>query len=267
MNPNRPACTREAAMPFIMVTMLIDMLAIGLIIPVLPAMVGSFTGSQSDQAYWYGVVTFTFGLANFISSPILGSLSDQHGRRPILLLGFLGLCISFYGTAMATAMGMLIAVRILSGAMQANISICNAYVADFTPPEQRAKRFGMLGAMQGVGFIVGPVMGHGQPLVGAESPGPPAWCGLAGGRGGMQCAGAIHPLHQVGALHHLRIRLGPAGKRLVTRCRGGGLAPAQRRPAHQRAVLFLCSVAAGVTAAGSLAFQKTPAQKRGLNPN
>ena len=146
-------------MPFIMVTMLIDMLAIGLIIPVLPAMVGSFTGSQTDQAYWYGVVTFTFGLANFISSPILGALSDQHGRRPILLLGFLGLCISFYGTALATTMGMLIAVRILSGAMQANISICNAYVADFTPPEERAKRFGMLGAMQGLGFIVGPVMG------------------------------------------------------------------------------------------------------------
>ncbi len=155
----QPAGRREAAMPFIMVTMLIDMLAIGLIIPVLPAMVGSFTGSQADQAYWYGVVTFTFGLANFISSPILGALSDQHGRRPILLLGFLGLCISFYGTALATAMGMLIAVRILSGAMQANISICNAYVADFTPPEQRAKRFGMLGAMQGLGFIVGPVMG------------------------------------------------------------------------------------------------------------
>ena len=159
MNADRRARGREAAMPFIMVTMLIDMLAIGLIIPVLPAMVGSFTGSQADQAYWYGVVTFTFGLANFISSPILGALSDQHGRRPILLLGFLGLCISFYGTAMATAMGMLIAVRVLSGAMQANISIANAYVADFTPPEQRAKRFGMLGAMQGVGFIVGPVMG------------------------------------------------------------------------------------------------------------
>jgi MFS transporter, DHA1 family, tetracycline resistance protein len=159
MTPNRPARGREAAMPFIMVTMLIDMLAIGLIIPVLPAMVGSFTGSQADQAYLYGVVTFTFGLANFISSPILGALSDQHGRRPILLLGFLGLCISFYGTAMATAMGMLIAVRVLSSAMQANISIANAYVADFTPPEQRANRFGMLGAMQGVGFIIGPVMG------------------------------------------------------------------------------------------------------------
>ncbi len=146
-------------MPFIMATMLIDMLAIGLIIPVLPAMVGSFTGSQADQAYWYGVVAFSFGLANFVASPILGALSDQYGRRPILLLGFFGLCISFFGTALATSMGMLIAVRLLGGAMQANISIANAYVADFTPPEQRTKRFGMLGAMQGVGFIIGPVMG------------------------------------------------------------------------------------------------------------
>ena len=150
---------REAAMPFIMVTMLIDMLAIGLIIPVLPAMVGSFTGSQSEQAFWYGVVAFSFGLANFVASPILGALSDQYGRRPVLLLGFLGLCISFFGTAMATTLWMMIAVRVMSGAMQANISIANAYVADFTPPEQRAKRFGQLGAMQGLGFIVGPVMG------------------------------------------------------------------------------------------------------------
>ena len=159
MTPDRPARAREAAMPFIMVTMLIDMLAIGLIIPVLPGLVGSFTGSQTDQAYWYGVVAFTFGFANFIASPILGALSDQHGRRPILLLGFLGLCVSFFGTAMATALWVLIAVRVMGGAMQANISIANAYVADFTPPEQRTQRFGMLGAMQGVGFIVGPVMG------------------------------------------------------------------------------------------------------------
>ncbi len=166
MTQERALRGREAAMPFIMVTMLIDMLAIGLIIPVLPAMVGSFTGSQTEQAFWYGVVAFSFGLANFIASPILGALSDQYGRRPVLLLGFLGLCISFFGTAMATALWMMIAVRVMSGAMQANISIANAYVADFTPPEQRAKRFGQLGAMQGLGFIVGPVMGG---LLGASN--------------------------------------------------------------------------------------------------
>ena len=154
-----PRRDRAAAMPFIMLTALIDMVSIGLIIPVLPALVGRFTGSQADQAYWYGAVTFAFGLANFFASPILGALSDQHGRRPVLLLGFCGLALSFFATALSTALWMLIAVRLVSGAMQSNLAIANAYVADITPPEGRAKRFGMLGAMFGVGFILGPVMG------------------------------------------------------------------------------------------------------------
>jgi MFS transporter, DHA1 family, tetracycline resistance protein len=151
--------SRQAAMPFIMLTVLIDMLAIGLIIPVLPAMIGSFASSQADQAYWYGVVAFAFGFANFLGSPIVGALSDQYGRRPVLLLGFLGLGVSFYGTALASALWMIIAVRIMGGAMQSNATIANAYVADITAPEDRAKKFGMLGAMVGVGFIIGPVMG------------------------------------------------------------------------------------------------------------
>ncbi len=151
--------TREAAMPFIMITVLIDMLAIGLIIPVLPALVGKFSGSQADQAFWYGAVAFVFGLANFFASPILGALSDQYGRRPVLLLGFFGLGVNFFATAMATSMAMLLLARVVGGAMQANAAVANAYVADITAPEQRARRFGMLGAMQGLGFIVGPVMG------------------------------------------------------------------------------------------------------------
>lgn len=150
---------REAAMPFIMLTALIDMVAIGLIIPVLPALVGSFTGTQADQAFWYGVVAFAFSAANFLASPVLGALSDRHGRRPVLLLGFCGLALSFFATALATAVWMLIAVRLVSGAMQSNLAVANAYVADITPPEHRAKRFGLLGAMFGVGFILGPVMG------------------------------------------------------------------------------------------------------------
>ena len=150
---------RTAAMPFIMMTTLIDMVSIGLIIPVLPALVGGFTGSQTDQAFWYGVVTFAFGFANFFASPILGALSDCYGRRPVLLIGFCGFALSFFLTALATALWMLIAVRLVSGAMQANMSVSNAYVADITPPEERAKRFGMLGAMFGLGFILGPVMG------------------------------------------------------------------------------------------------------------
>ena len=158
--------SRTAAMPFIMLTALIDMISIGLIIPVLPALVGSFTGTQMDQAFWYGVVTFAFSFANFFGSPILGALSDSFGRRPVLLIGFCGLALNFFATGLATSLWMLIAVRLVGGAMQSNISVANAYVADITPPEDRAKRFGMLGAMFGVGFILGPVMGG---LLGAIS--------------------------------------------------------------------------------------------------
>ncbi len=146
-------------MPFIMITVLIDMMAIGLIVPVLPALVGTFAGSQGEQAWWYGAVTFAFSLANFFASPLLGALSDRFGRRPVLLLGFCGLAVSFFVTAVATALWVLIVVRVLSGAMQATALVANAYVADITEPEGRARRFGLLGAMFGLGFILGPVMG------------------------------------------------------------------------------------------------------------
>jgi DHA1 family tetracycline resistance protein-like MFS transporter len=150
---------RAAAMPFIMLTVLIDMVSIGLIIPVLPPLVGTFTGSQADHAFWYGVVTFAFGFANFFGSPVLGALSDHYGRRPVLLLGFTGLALSFFVTGLATALWMLVAIRLISGALQANAAVAQAYVADISSPEERAKRFGMLGAMFGMGFVLGPVTG------------------------------------------------------------------------------------------------------------
>ncbi len=87
-------------MPFILITVLIDMVSIGLIIPVLPLLVGSFTGSPSDTAFWFGVVTFAFAIANFFGSPILGALSDRYGRRPVLLIGFCGLALNFFFTAL-----------------------------------------------------------------------------------------------------------------------------------------------------------------------
>jgi MFS transporter, DHA1 family, tetracycline resistance protein len=146
-------------MPFILITVLIDMVSIGLIIPVLPPLVGTFTASQADQAFWFGAVSFAYGIANFFGSPILGALSDRYGRRPVLLVGFSGLALSFFVTAMANALWMLIIVRLFSGAMMANAAVANAYVADITLPEDRARRFGLLGAMFGLGFILGPVLG------------------------------------------------------------------------------------------------------------
>lgn len=150
---------RSAAMRFIMVAVLIDMISIGLMIPVLPHLVGQFTQSQADQAFWFGAVSFAFGIANFFGSPILGTLSDRFGRRPVLLIGFCGLAFNFFMTAAATSLWMLVAVRLVGGGMQANISVANAYVADITPPEDRARRFGLLGAMMGLGFILGPALG------------------------------------------------------------------------------------------------------------
>ena len=146
-------------MPFILITVLIDMVSIGIIVPVLPALIGTFSISPSDQALWVGVVSFAFGIANFFGAPLLGALSDAWGRRRVLLLGFCGLALNFFATALATSLWMLIAVRLVGGAMQANAAVANAYVADITAPEGRAKRFGMLGAMFGLGFIIGPAAG------------------------------------------------------------------------------------------------------------
>lgn len=153
------AASRPAAMRFILLTVLLDMVAIGLIIPVLPVLVGQFTTDKASQAFWYMAVMVTFGVANFFASPILGALSDRFGRRPVLLMGFCGFAFSFFGTALATELWMLLAVRVVSGALQANIAVANAYVADITPPDQRSKRFGQMGAMFGIGFIIGPVTG------------------------------------------------------------------------------------------------------------
>lgn len=150
---------RAAALPFILVVVLIDMLSVGLMIPVLPALIGTFTGDRGDQAFWYGAVAFVFGVASFLGAPVLGGLSDRFGRRPVLLLGFAALALNFYATALATALWVLLVVRAFSGAMQANVAVAQAYVADISPPALRARRFGLVGAMLGVGYTLGPVMG------------------------------------------------------------------------------------------------------------
>jgi DHA1 family tetracycline resistance protein-like MFS transporter len=156
---NDTRANRPAAMRFIMLVVLIDMLSVGIIVPVLPSIIGGLTDSAASQAYWYGVIAFAFAIASFFGSPILGALSDAFGRRPILLLGFCGLALNFFVTGLATAIWVLILSRIVGGGMQANAAVANAYVADITAPEDRTKRFGMLGAMFGIGFIAGPVIG------------------------------------------------------------------------------------------------------------
>ena len=146
-------------MPFILITVLIDMVSVGLIIPVLPPLVGQFATDAADHAFWYGVVAFAFGIANFFGAPILGRLSDRYGRRPGPLVGCPGLALNFFATAVAQALWVLVAVRLVGGAFQANAAVAHAYVADISSPEDRARRFGLVGAMFGVGYVLGPVMG------------------------------------------------------------------------------------------------------------
>lgn len=151
---------RRAALVFIFVTVLIDVLSFGLIIPVLPHLIERFVdGDTARAAYWVGLFGTVFALIQFVFSPIQGSLSDRYGRRPVILLSCLGLGLDFVLMAVVDTLPLLLIGRIISGITAASFTTANAYIADITPPEQRAKSFGMIGAAFGVGFVVGPLIG------------------------------------------------------------------------------------------------------------
>ena len=151
--------SRRPAIAFILVTLLIDVMGFGLLLPVLPALVGEFTASRDAQTYWYGAMIVTFGLTQFVCSPLLGAISDRFGRRPVLLGSIAGLGSMFLLSALATSLTGLLLARVLGGALAANFAVANAYVADLTAPENRARSFGLVGAAFGIGYIVGPMVG------------------------------------------------------------------------------------------------------------
>jgi len=151
---------RNAAIPFILVTVLLDMLGIGLILPVLPRLVTSmYGGGLSAGSSIFGVFAASYALMQFFFSPILGNLSDTYGRRPIILLSLLGAGLDYLLMSLAPSLAWLFVGRIISGITGANITAANAYIADVSPPEQRARNFGLIGACFGVGFILGPAAG------------------------------------------------------------------------------------------------------------
>ena len=150
---------RKPATPFILITLLLDVMGFGLLLPVLPALVGEFTASRDAQTYWYGAMIVTFGLTQFFCAPILGALSDRFGRRPVLLGSIFGLGTMFLLSALATSLTGLLLARIFGGVLAANFAVANAYVADLTTPENRAKSFGMIGAAFGIGYVIGPMLG------------------------------------------------------------------------------------------------------------
>ncbi|MGH8078314.1 MAG: TCR/Tet family MFS transporter [Lysobacter sp.] len=159
LDPTVPR-VRTAALAFIFITVLIDVLAFGLIIPVLPHLIEDFVGGDTAfAAYWVGIFGTVFAGIQFLTSPIQGALSDRHGRRPVILLSCLGLGLDFIFMALANSLPWLLVGRIISGITSASFTTANAYVADVTAPDQRAKSYGMIGAAFGLGFIVGPLLG------------------------------------------------------------------------------------------------------------
>jgi DHA1 family tetracycline resistance protein-like MFS transporter len=162
------------ALAFIFCTVSLDVLALGLMIPVLPKLILGFMDGDTAGAAWaIGVFSTVWGLMQFICSPLLGAMSDRYGRRPVILISCLGLGLDYAFMAIAPSLGLLFVGRVISGITSATIGTAFAYIADVTVPDDRAKAFGTIGVAFGVGFVVGPAIGG---LLGSLDPRLPFWC-------------------------------------------------------------------------------------------
>ncbi|MBS0639846.1 MAG: MFS transporter [Acetobacteraceae bacterium] len=151
---------RSASVGFVIVTLVIDALGFGLVVPIVPLLVEQLSGSTvSNASLWVGVSLAGFAILQFVCAPILGGLSDRFGRRPVLLISLAGVGINYGLLAWAPSLAWLILGRCIAGATAANASTASAYIADITPPEKRAARFGLVGASFGLGFVIGPALG------------------------------------------------------------------------------------------------------------
>jgi len=163
----------RAAFVFVFITVLLDMLALGVIVPVLPALVLAFkSGDTSSGATIYGLFATVWAVMQFIFSPVLGSLSDRFGRRKVILLSNVGLGLDYLLMAVAPSLWWLFLGRVISGITSSSFGTAGAYIADVTPPGERARKFGMLGVAFGVGFIIGPSVGG---LLGSVNLRAPFW--------------------------------------------------------------------------------------------
>ena len=178
MNDHVPAPSpRRAALAFIFVTVVLDMLALGMIIPVLPLLIEMFRGGDtSAAARTVGLFGTSWAAVQLFAAPLLGSMSDRFGRRPVILLSNFGLGLDYVLMAVAPSLGWLFAGRLLSGVTSASIPTAYAYIADVTPPDRRARSYGLLGAAFGMGFIIGPALGG---WLGTFGPRTPFWVAAA----------------------------------------------------------------------------------------
>jgi DHA1 family tetracycline resistance protein-like MFS transporter len=146
-------------MVFILVTLFIDILGIGIIIPILPELIKELLGNDAQAAVYYGVIISTYATMQFLCAPVLGALSDRYGRRPVILVSLFGLGTDYLIQGWAPSIGWLFLGRILAGIMGSSITTANAYIADVSTPETRARNYGFVGAAFGLGFIFGPALG------------------------------------------------------------------------------------------------------------
>ena len=150
----------KAGMVFILITVFIDVVGIGIIIPILPELIKEFVGGSTASAgRWLGIIAATYAATQFLFAPVLGSLSDRFGRRPIILISLFGLGIDYIIQGVAPSIGWLFIGRVIAGIMGASFTTANAYIADVSGPEDRAKNFGLMGVAFGLGFIFGPALG------------------------------------------------------------------------------------------------------------
>jgi DHA1 family tetracycline resistance protein-like MFS transporter len=151
---------RKPALVFIFITLLLDIIGIGLIIPILPRLIETLVGNDiANAAHYFGMLGALYALMQFICAPILGSLSDRYGRRKVILGSLFGSGIDYVFLALAPSIGWFFVGRMISGITGANYSAAMAYIADVSPPEKRAANFGIVGAAFGIGFIAGPALG------------------------------------------------------------------------------------------------------------
>ena len=149
-----------ASVRFILITLVIDALGFGLVVPIVPSLVLKLSGlTVSGASQWVGLLLAAFAVMQFACAPVLGGLSDRFGRRPVLLLSLSGSCANYLLLAWAPSLTWLFLGRLIAGATAANASTATAYIADVTPPAKRAGQFGLVGAMFGIGFVVGPALG------------------------------------------------------------------------------------------------------------
>ena len=154
------AFARKPALGFIFVTLLIEVTGWGIIIPVMPRLIQELTGGTiSDASRYGGWLISAYAVMQFICAPIVGALSDQYGRRPVLLASLFGFGLDYILLAFAPTIGWLFLGRVIAGIMGASFTTAGAYIADISSPEKRAQNFGIVGAAFGLGFIIGPVIG------------------------------------------------------------------------------------------------------------